>query len=241
MLTNRVAIVTGASRGIGRAIALKLAEENANIALVYAGNDAAANETINELTDLGVKSKAYKCDVSDFEAVKMVCADIITEFGRIDILVNNAGVTRDDLIMRMSEQDFDAVLDTNLKGAFNFCKHASRHLMKSSCARIINISSVSGLTGLPGQANYSASKAGLIGLTKALAKELAPRGVTCNAVAPGFIETDMTKDLELALDAIPLKRTGKPREVAALVSFLASDMAAYITGEVIRIDGGMCI
>ena len=246
MLTGRTAVVTGASRGIGKAIALKLAEQGANVAIIYAGSQEAAQQVCKQAEGLGVKAAAYQCNVADFEHAKQVCESIVKEFGGVDILVNNAGITKDNLILRMSEEEFDSVIDVNLKGAFHFIKHLSRNLMKSSAPRVINIASVSGIMGNPGQANYSAAKAGMIGLTKTVAKELSSRGVTCNAVAPGFIETDMTAGLSDAIKegvatAVPLKRMGKPEEIAALVAFLASDSAAYITGEVIKIDGGMCI
>lgn len=244
MLKARTAVVTGASRGIGRAIALGLARHGVNIAVISSGGGLALDDTVRELQALGVQSHAYTCDVGDFEASREVCARIIADFGGVDILVNNAGITRDNLLLRMPEIDFDAVINTNLKGAFNFSKHLCRSLMKSEAGRIINISSVSGVGGNAGQANYSASKAGLIGLTKALARELAGRDVTCNAIAPGFIATDMTAALpQSALDsvtgAVPLRRMGRPEEVAALAVFLAGDSAAYITGEVIKVDGGM--
>ena len=246
MLKSLTAIVTGGSRGIGREIALKFAQNGADVAIIYAGNNDAAQKVLGEIGAFGVKAIAYKCDISNYDESAAACAGIIKEFGRADILVNNAGITRDSLFLRMTEQDFDAVLDTNLKGAFNFTKNLSRYILKSPQGRIINISSVSGLAGNPGQANYSAAKAGLIGFTKTLAKEFSGREVTVNAVAPGFIETDMTKNLpdavkEQVKTVVPLKRMGTTTEVAALVLFLASGSAAYITGEVIRIDGGMCI
>jgi 3-oxoacyl-[acyl-carrier protein] reductase len=244
MLKGKTAVITGASRGIGRAVALLMAENGADIAVIFSGNEAAANEVVSLAEKFNVKAKAYKCDVSDFSQSKNICENIFKDFGKIDILVNNAGITKDGLMLAMSENDFDSVIDVNLKGAFNFARHLSRYIMKSPSGRIINISSVSGIAGNVGQANYSASKAGLIGLTKTIAKELASRKVTCNAIAPGFIETDMTATLpedilEKVQTAIPLKRMGKAEEVAALALFLASDPAAYITGEVIKIDGGM--
>lgn len=246
MLKGRTAVITGSSRGIGRAVALKLAQQGANIAVTYSGSKEAADEVCMQAEACGVKAIAYRCDVADHARSKEICDRIIADFGRVDILVNNAGITKDSLLLKMTESDFDTVIDVNLKGAFNFTKHLFRELMKSPAGRIINISSVSGLMGNAGQANYSASKAGLIGLTKTTAKELASRGVTCNAIAPGFIETDMTADLpqsvkDYANSAIPLKRMGKADEVASLAVFLASDESSYITGEVIRVDGGMCM
>jgi len=246
MLKGKTAVITGASRGIGRATALLMAQNEANVAIIYSGNKDAAQNVCREAESFGAKALAYQCNAADFEAVKTVCGQIAADFGNVDILVNNAGITKDALLLRMTEDDFDSVLDVNLKGAFNFIKHLSRAIMKSPAGRIINISSVSGLMGNPGQANYSSAKAGMIGLTKTIAKELAGRSVTCNAIAPGFIETDMTANLpQSVLDyvntAIPLKRMGMAEEVAALAVFLASDKSAYITGEVIRIDGGMCM
>jgi len=244
MLKGKTAVITGASRGIGRAVALMMAESGADISVIFSGNEAAANEVIESAEKFGVKAKAYQCDVADFSQSKIVCENIFKEFGKVDILINNAGITKDGLLLAMSETDFDSVIDVNLKGAFNFARHLSRYIMKSPAGRIINISSVSGIAGNVGQANYSASKAGLIGLTKTIAKELASRNVTCNAIAPGFIETDMTAALPEAVlekvqTAIPLKRMGKAEEIASLALFLASDAAAYITGEVIKVDGGM--
>jgi len=246
MLKNRTAVITGGSRGIGKAIALRMAESGADIAIIYAGNEKAAAEVCEMAENFGVIARAYQCDVSSFGQSKAVCECIYSDFGGTDILVNNAGITKDGLILRMGEDDFDRVIGVNLKGAFNMTRHLSRYIMKSGSGRIINISSVSGIMGNPGQANYSAAKAGLIGLTKTTAKELAPRGVTCNAIAPGFIDTDMTAGLlQDILDnvgtLIPLKRMGRADEVASLAAFLATDSASYITGEVIRVDGGMCI
>lgn len=246
MLNGKTAVVTGASRGIGRAIALEMARQGADIAVIYIGDEAPAEDVCAEARALGVTARKYLCDVSDAEQGKEVCDRVVADFGKTDILVNNAGITRDALLLRMSESDFDAVLNVNLKGAFYFIKYLSRALMKSGAGRIVNISSVSGIMGNPGQANYSSSKAGLIGLTKTAAKELAPRNVTCNAIAPGFIETDMTANLPQPVKdgvsaAVPLRRMGTAQEVADLAAFLASDRASYITGEVIRVDGGMCM
>ncbi|MDR1736609.1 MAG: 3-oxoacyl-[acyl-carrier-protein] reductase [Oscillospiraceae bacterium] len=244
MLKGQTALVTGASRGIGRACALALALAGADIAVIYAGRADAAADTVRECQALGVRARAWQCEVQDFKKAGETVSEAVTEFGNIGILVNNAGVTRDKLILRMGEEDYDAVMDINLKGAFNMTRHAAGYMVKKRFGRIINISSVSGLMGNAGQANYSAAKAGLIGLTKTVARELAPRSVTCNAVAPGFIETDMTKALgedvrNAALEAVPLKRMGLPGDVAECVLFLAR--APYITGEVIKVDGGLYI
>ena len=245
MLKGKTAVVTGGSRGIGKAIALKMAREGANVAVLYAGNEAAAQETCSLIEQCGVRAKAYRCDVADDRQTKETVDAILADFGGIDILVNNAGVVRDGLILSMKEEDFDTVVNTNLKGAFHMIKHTYRHFMKKRSGRIINITSVSGITGNAGQANYSSAKAGLIGLTKSTAKELAGRNVTCNAIAPGFIDTDMTAALpekvkDTAVEAIPLKRMGSPADIANLAAFLAGDEAGYITGEVIKIDGGLC-
>lgn len=242
ILKGKTAVITGASRGIGKAIAIGMAENGADIAIIFSSNKAAAIELINIIKDFNVNARAYHCDVADSEQSKSVCEAVAGDFGKVDILVNNAGVTKDGLLIAMDEIDFDAVINVNLKGAFNFTKCLSRYLMKSPGGRIINISSVSGLAGNAGQSNYSASKAGLIGFAKSIAKEMAKRNVTCNVIAPGFIETDMTAGLpESISDNIPLKRIGKPEEVASLAVFLASEYAAYITGEVIKVDGGMYI
>lgn len=243
MLKGKVAVVTGGSRGIGKAICLKFAENGAEIAFLYAGNTAKAEETQKELEALGVKAKAYQCNVADADAVASVVKEIVKDFGGIQILVNNAGITKDKLVPMMKAADFDAVVDTNLKGVFYMTKGVYPLFLKQKGGKIINISSVSGLMGNPGQANYAASKAGVIGLTKSVAKELASRGVCCNAIAPGFIATEMTEDLEnnTLQDAIPMKRFGQAEEVANLAVFLASAQSDYITGEVIRIDGGLAM
>lgn len=246
MLTGKVALVTGAGRGIGRQIALTLAAQNAFVIVNYNGSKDKAEETVSAIKAAGGDAVSYKCNVSDFEECQQMITAIIKEYKHIDILVNNAGITRDGLIMKMSEDDYDAVLDTNLKGTFNTIRHMSRYFLKQKSGRIINISSVSGLLGNAGQANYSASKAGVIGLTKAVARELASRGITVNAVAPGFVDTDMTDALsesakENLISQIPLGRTGKPQDIANAVLFLASDAAGYITGQVLSVDGGMAI
>mgnify|MGYP000308445752 FL=1 len=243
-LNGKTALVTGASRGIGRAIALRLAEDGANVAVIYAGSADKAEAVVNEITALGVNAKAYRCNVADSAAVNETVKAVTNDLGKIDILVNNAGITRDGLMLRMKDEDFGAVLDTNLKGAFNMIRACYSGFIRKKSGRIINISSVSGIMGNAGQANYSASKAGVIGLTKSVARELASRGITCNAVAPGFIQTDMTENLgdnNPLLNSIPLGRMGKPEDIAAAVAFLASDSAAYITGEVLKVDGGLAI
>lgn len=243
-LNGKTALVTGASRGIGRAIALRLAKDGANVAVIYAGSADKAEAVVNEITALGVNAKAYRCNVADSAAVNETVKAVTNDLGKIDILVNNAGITRDGLMLRMKDEDFDAVLDTNLKGAFNMIRACYSGFIRKKSGRIINISSVSGIMGNAGQANYSASKAGVIGLTKSVARELASRGITCNAVAPGFIQTDMTENLgdnNPLLNSIPLGRMGKPEDIAAAVTFLASDSAAYITGEVLKVDGGLAI
>lgn len=246
MLNGKTALVTGASRGIGKAIALKLAQCGADVAVVYAGNQAAAEETVEAIRALGRKAEAYQCDVADFAASKTAVNAVIKAFGGVDILVNNAGINRDTLVFTMKEADYDAVLDTNLKGTFNMIKHCYGNFIKKKAGRIINISSVAGILGNAGQANYAASKAGIIGLTKSVARELAPRGVCCNAIAPGFIATEMTAAMDPAamekgLAMIPLGRAGAPEDIAALAAFLADEGGAYITGEVIRVDGGMAM
>ena len=241
MLNGKVAIVTGGSRGIGAAVARKLAAEGANIALIYAGSKDAAEKVCTECANLGVAARSYCCNVADFDAAKQTVTQIKTDFGTVDILINNAGITKDGLLAMMKEDQFDDVIAVNLKGAFNMIRHCTGIFIRKRSGTIINMSSVTGIMGNAGQANYAASKAGLIGLTKSVARELAPRGITCNAVAPGFIDTDMTKNLQdspLAA-SIPLGRMGKPEEVAEAVAFLAD--ASYITGEVIRVDGGIAI
>lgn len=244
MLKDKVAIVTGGTRGIGRAIALKLADKGANIVINYRNSDKEAEELKAILEGKGVEVLTVKCDISNFEDSKNLMNKCKEVFGKIDILVNNAGITKDTLIMRMKEEDFDNVIDVNLKGTFNCAKHASAIMLKQRFGKIINMTSVVGIAGNAGQVNYAASKAGVIGLTKSLAKELGSRGITVNAVAPGFINTDMTASLsekvkEEASKNIPLKRLGDPEDVANLVGFLASDAANYITGQVINVDGGM--
>ena len=244
MLKDKVAVITGGTRGIGRAIALKLAKEGANIAINYRSSDKEAEELKKILEEEGVKVLTLKGDVSNFEEAKNLMEKCKEFFGKIDILVNNAGITKDTLIMRMKEEDFDKVIEVNLKGTFNCAKHASAIMLKQRFGKIINMTSVVGIAGNAGQVNYSASKAGVIGLTKSLAKELGSRGITVNAVAPGFIKTDMTSSLsekfkEEVSKNVPLKRLGDTEDVANLVKFLASDEANYITGQVINVDGGM--
>ena len=243
-LQDKVAIVTGASRGIGRATALALATEGAKVVINYARNSEAAEAVVAEITQAGGEAIAISADVSQAEAVDEMVKQTKAKFGRIDILVNNAGITRDTLMLRMKLEDWQAVINLNLTGVFLCCKAVSKLMLKQRSGRIINISSVAGVMGNPGQANYSAAKAGVIGLTKTLAKEFASRGVTVNAVAPGFIETDMTEGLqaEEILKAIPLNRYGKPEEIADMIRFLAADTASnYITGQVFNVDGGMVI
>ena len=246
MLEGKIALVTGASRGIGRQIALTLAAQGGAVIVNYNGSAAKAEEVVEEIEKAGGKAEAIQCNVSDFESCKSMMEDIVSRYGRLDILVNNAGITRDNLIMKMSEEDFDAVIQTNLKGVFNCIKHISRQMIKQKAGRIINISSVSGVLGNAGQANYCAAKAGVIGLTKCMARELASRGITVNAVAPGFIRTDMTDVLkdnvkEAIIATIPMKTFGETEDVANTVAFLASDAARYITGQVISVDGGMAM
>lgn len=246
LLEDKIAVVTGASRGIGRGIALALAREGAFVVVNYNGSRERAQGVVAEIEENGGKASAVQCNVSDFEAAKEFYAAIVKEYGRIDILVNNAGITRDNLIMKMSEEEFSDVIQTNLAGTFNGVKFVTRPMMKQRYGHIINIASVSGVTGNMGQANYSASKAGVIGLTKAVAKELASRNITVNAIAPGFIATEMTDKLsetvkEEACKSIPLQEFGKVEDVAEAVVFLASDRARYITGQVLCVDGGIAM
>ena len=244
MLEGKTALVTGASRGIGRAVAVALAAAGAKVAVNYAGNVAAAEETKAAIEAAGGTAILVKADVASSEEVEGMVRQTVEAFGRIDILVNNAGITRDRLLMRMKDEDFDAVVNTNLKGVYYATKAVTKLMMKNRYGRIINMTSVVGLTGNAGQANYAAAKAGVIGFSKTAARELASRGITCNMVAPGFIATDMTKDLpeeakETMMASIPLARAGQPEDVAQAVLFLASDNASYITGQVINVDGGM--
>lgn len=244
MLTGKTAIVTGASRGIGAAIAVKLASMGMNIAAIYASSSTAAEEICEKcISEYGVQARAYKCDVADFNMVKDTVAAVKSDFGSINVLINNAGVTRDGLVATMSEADFDKVLDTNLKGAFNMIRHCTRPFIAAKGGVIINISSIAGLIGNAGQANYAASKAGLIGLTKSVAKELASRSIRCNAIAPGFIRTDMTGNIDPDTNKlsamIPMGRFGSPEDVADAAAFLIN--AGYITGEVLRVDGGLAM
>lgn len=244
MLKNKVALVTGGSRGIGRAICEEFAKNGANVVINYMGNEQKALETKQICADFGVQTLVIKADVSKANEVESMFTQIMDTFGRIDILVNNAGITKDNLVMRMSEQDFDDVIDINLKGTFLCMKQVYRIMMKQKYGKIINISSVVGVCGNAGQINYSASKAGIIGMTKSMAKELSARRINVNAVAPGFIKTDMTQELDAGIlknaeQQIPLKRLGEATDIANTVCFLASDKASYITGQVINIDGGM--
>ena len=245
-LTGRNALVTGGSRGIGRAVCLELARRGANVAVNYAGNARAAEETAAACRELGVQTFAVQADVSDSAAAGAMVKAVIERFGRLDILVNNAGITRDKLALQMKNEDLDAVLDTNLKGAFYCMRAAYRPMMKQRYGRIVNLSSVVGLRGNPGQSNYAASKAGLIGMSKSIAKELASRNVTVNLVAPGFIDTDMTAVLpeaarEALLKSIPMARLGQPEDVARAAAFFAAEDASYITGQVLCVDGGMAV
>ena len=244
MLKNKIALITGAGRGIGRAIAIALAKEGAEVVINYNGSEERAKEVKQTIEENGGKASIYKCNVSDFVACEAMIKDIVKEYGHLDILVNNAGITKDGLIMKMKEEDFDSVLNVNLKGTFNTIRHSARQMLKQRSGKIINISSVSGILGNVGQANYAASKAGVIGLTKTMARELGSRGITVNAIAPGFVDTEMTEVLseeirENACKQIILGRFGKPEDTANTAVFLASDKADYITGQVISVDGGM--
>ncbi len=243
-IQGQVALITGASRGIGREIALELARQGANVAVNYAGNEAMANEVVAEIQAMGQKAIAIRCNVADADEVALMVKTTIEQFGCIDILVNNAGVTRDNLLMRMKEEEWDTVLNTNLKGVFLCTKAVTRPMMKQRKGRIINVASVVGVVGNAGQANYVAAKAGVIGLTKTTAKELAPRGINVNAIAPGFISTDMTDQLpdeakSSLLKQIPLSRFGEPSDIAKVAVFLASEDSAYMTGQTLCVDGGM--
>ena len=244
MLKGKVALVTGAARGIGKEIALTLAKAGAEVIVNYNGSKERAEAVVKEIEDMGGSARIYKCNVADEEESKQMVQEVLAKYGKVDILVNNAGITRDNLIMRMTEEDYDAVLNTNLKGAFHMIRHLSRTFIKQRSGKIINISSVSGVMGNAGQANYAASKAGLIGLTKSVARELASRNICVNAVAPGFIATEMTEVLSESVQdnskkMIPLGKMGSPKDVANMVLFLAGENSDYITGQVIHVDGGM--
>lgn len=246
MLTGKNAIVTGASRGIGKEIALLLADRGAFVIVNYCGSKERAEEVVDTIKAKGQNAVAYQCDVADYKAAEVMIRELAEEYKHIDILVNNAGITRDNLIMKMSEEEFDRVMEINLKGTFNTIRHLTRLMLKQKSGKIINISSVSGVLGNAGQANYAASKAGVIGLTKSVARELAGRGINVNAIAPGYVETEMTEVLPEKLkstvtEQIPFKRFGQAKEIAEAAAFLASDQASYITGQVINVDGGLAI
>ncbi|WGU70790.1 3-oxoacyl-[acyl-carrier-protein] reductase [Capnocytophaga canimorsus] len=244
LLTGKTAIITGASRGIGRGIAQIFAKHGANIAFTYSASVEVANELEKELNQEGIKAKGYKSNAADFQEAQKLADEVLAEFGSIDILINNAGITKDNLLMRISEEDFDKVIEVNLKSVFNMTKAVQRTMLKQRKGSIINISSVVGVKGNAGQSNYAASKAGMLGFTKSIALELGSRNIRCNAIAPGFIETEMTAKLDEKViqgwrDNIPLKRGGTPEDVANACVFLASDMSDYITGQVLNVDGGM--
>lgn len=244
ILQNKVAVVTGGSRGIGKAIAEKFAAEGASVAILYSSNSASADAVVEEIRNAGGTAKAYQCHVENSDEVGKTIDEVVNDLGKIDILVNNAGITRDKLLMMMKEEDFDDVISVNLKGAYNTMRKVCPMLARQRWGKVINLSSIAGINGNAGQVNYSASKAGLIGMTKSAAREFAGRGITVNAIAPGFVETDMTEKFasdENVMKRIPVGRMGRPDEIASLALFLASDAAAYITGEVIRIDGGLAI
>jgi 3-oxoacyl-[acyl-carrier protein] reductase len=243
---GKVAVVTGGARGIGRAIALRLAREGAAVVVNYLSNQAAADEVVSQIQAAGGRAIAVQGDVGNVAQAQALIEGAREAFGRVDVLVNNAGTTRDTLIMRMTEEDWDLVIDTNLKGAFNCVKAASRPMVKQRYGRIVNVTSVAGLDGNPGQANYASAKAGLVGLTKTIAKELGARGITCNAVAPGYVPTDLTASLPddlvlLAIERTPLGRSGTAEDIAAAVAYLASDEASFVTGQVLAVDGGLLI
>lgn len=244
MLNGKVALITGASRGIGKEIALTFASYGAKVVVNYNGSKEKADEVVKEIEAMGGEAIAIQCSVADYEACGNMISEAIAKFGKVDILVNNAGITKDNLVMKISDEDFDTVIDTNLKGTFNCIKQLYRPFLKQRSGRIINMTSVTGILGNAGQANYAASKAGVIGLTKSVARELATRGITVNAIAPGFIATEMTDAMtdaakEAVLSQIPLGRVGNTKDIAETAAFLASDKAAYITGQVISVDGGM--
>lgn len=244
LLENKIALITGASRGIGRGIAIEFAKQGANVAFTYNSSSEAAIELEKELSSFGIKAKGYQSNAAQFDAAQSLVDEVIKEFGSIDVLVNNAGITKDNLLMRISEEDFDQVIEVNLKSVFNLTKAVIRPMMKQRSGSIINMSSVVGVKGNAGQTNYAASKAGILGFTKSVALELGSRNIRCNAIAPGFIETEMTdkldeKQVQEWRNAIPLKRGGKPQDVANACVFLASEMSAYITGQTLLVDGGM--
>lgn len=243
---GKIAIITGSGKGIGKEIALELVKGGAKCVINYASSAAGAEQTVNQIKEMGGDAYAYKCDVSDYAEVEKMMADVLEHYGRIDILVNNAGITKDNLMLKMTEEDFEAVIDINLKGAFNCMKAVTKPMMKQRYGRIINITSIVGVIGNAGQVNYSASKAGMIGMTKSAARELASRNITVNAVAPGFIQTDMTDVLsdavkEQLLNQIPMKKLGQTSDIANAVCFLADEKASYITGQVLNVNGGMAM